>query len=95
MYNVDHLTVFGRDRISTFVPHEVSDEVRKSTISKPSGKVDLGIPPGFDLLSEDLQTLVEKTAGQKSVRLEKFSLTQVYYSASLTLRCEYEEDEQK
>jgi hypothetical protein len=37
--------------------------------------VDLGIPPGFDLLSEDLQTLVEKTAGQKSARLEKFSLT--------------------
>jgi hypothetical protein len=37
--------------------------------------VDLGIPPGFDLLSEDLQSYVEKTAGQKSGRLEKFSLT--------------------
>jgi hypothetical protein len=37
--------------------------------------VDLGIPPGFDLLSEDLQTLVEKSAGHKSGRLEKFSLT--------------------
>ncbi len=37
--------------------------------------VDLGIPPGFDLLSEDLQTYREKTAGQKSGRLEKFSLT--------------------
>jgi uncharacterized protein YfaS (alpha-2-macroglobulin family) len=37
--------------------------------------VDLGIPPGFDLLSEDLQTLVEKSASQKSGRLEKFSLT--------------------
>ena len=37
--------------------------------------VDLGIPPGFDLLSEDLQTFVEKTAGQKTGRLEKFSLT--------------------
>jgi uncharacterized protein YfaS (alpha-2-macroglobulin family) len=37
--------------------------------------VDLGIPPGFDLLSEDLQDLQEKTAGQKSGRLEKFSLT--------------------
>jgi uncharacterized protein YfaS (alpha-2-macroglobulin family) len=36
--------------------------------------VDLGIPPGFDLLSEDLQAYVEKSAGQKS-RLEKFSLT--------------------
>jgi alpha-2-macroglobulin-like protein len=37
--------------------------------------VDLGIPPGFDLLSEDLQALVEKTASQKAGRLEKFSLT--------------------
>jgi hypothetical protein len=37
--------------------------------------VDLGIPPGFDLLSEDLQTYVEKSAGLKSARLEKFSLT--------------------
>jgi uncharacterized protein YfaS (alpha-2-macroglobulin family) len=37
--------------------------------------VDLGIPPGFDLLSEDLQSLQEKTAGDKTGRLEKFSLT--------------------
>jgi uncharacterized protein YfaS (alpha-2-macroglobulin family) len=37
--------------------------------------VDLGIPPGFDLLSEDLQMYVEKTAGQKTARLEKFSMT--------------------
>jgi hypothetical protein len=37
--------------------------------------VDLGIPPGFDLLSEDLQTYVEKSAGQKSGRLEKFNMT--------------------
>ena len=37
--------------------------------------VDLGIPPGFDLLSEDLQDYHEKSAGQKSERLEKFSLT--------------------
>jgi hypothetical protein len=37
--------------------------------------VDLGIPPGFELLSEDLQSLQEKTAGEKSGRLEKFSLT--------------------
>jgi uncharacterized protein YfaS (alpha-2-macroglobulin family) len=37
--------------------------------------VDLGIPPGFDLLSEDLQAYQEKSAGQKSGRLEKFSLT--------------------
>jgi hypothetical protein len=37
--------------------------------------VDLGIPPGFDLLSEDLQTYREKSAGQRSGRLEKFNLT--------------------
>lgn len=37
--------------------------------------VDLGIPPGFDLLSEDLQAFQEKTAGHKGGRLEKFSLT--------------------
>jgi uncharacterized protein YfaS (alpha-2-macroglobulin family) len=37
--------------------------------------VDLGIPPGFDLLSEDLQSFQEKTVGQESGRLEKFSLT--------------------
>jgi hypothetical protein len=37
--------------------------------------VDLGIPPGFDLLSEDLQSLQEKTARAKAGRLEKFSLT--------------------
>jgi hypothetical protein len=37
--------------------------------------VDLGIPPGFDLLSEDLQAYREKTAGRKGGRLEKFSLT--------------------
>ena len=37
--------------------------------------VDLGIPPGFDLLSEDLQDMVQKTADAKSGRLEKFSMT--------------------
>jgi A-macroglobulin TED domain/Alpha-2-macroglobulin family/Carboxypeptidase regulatory-like domain/MG2 domain/A-macroglobulin receptor binding domain/Alpha-2-macroglobulin bait region domain len=37
--------------------------------------VDLGIPPGFDLLSEDLQSLQEKGAGANAGRLEKFSLT--------------------
>jgi hypothetical protein len=37
--------------------------------------VDLGIPPGFELQSEDLQSIVEKTAGRKSGRLEKFSMT--------------------
>ena len=37
--------------------------------------VDLGIPPGFDLLSEDLDSYREKSVGKKSGRLDKFSLT--------------------
>ena len=37
--------------------------------------VDLGIPPGFDVLSEDLQAFEEKSSGTTSGRLEKFSLT--------------------
>jgi hypothetical protein len=37
--------------------------------------VDLGIPPGFDLLSEDLQSYIEKSAGQKTGRLNKFTQT--------------------
>ncbi len=37
--------------------------------------VDLGIPPGFDLLSEDLQDYQNQSAGLKSGHLSKFSLT--------------------
>jgi uncharacterized protein YfaS (alpha-2-macroglobulin family) len=37
--------------------------------------VDLGIPPGFDLLTEDLEDYRTKSAGRKGGRLEKFSLT--------------------
>ena len=37
--------------------------------------VDLGIPPGFDLLTEDLQAYQEKSAVRKSGRMEKFNLT--------------------
>ncbi len=51
--------------------------------------VDLGIPPGFDLLSEDLQSYLEKSASQKSGRLEKFSLTAtqaILYFDSLAAR---------
>ena len=49
----------------------------RNNLSKTANMVmvDLGIPPGFDLLSEDLQSFQEKTAGQESGRLEKFSLT--------------------
>lgn len=37
--------------------------------------VDVGIPPGFDLLSEDLDDYRAQSAKRKSGRLEKFSLT--------------------
>jgi len=49
----------------------------KNNLSKPANMVmvDLGIPPGFDLLSEDLQSYQEKSANSKSGRLQKFSLT--------------------
>jgi hypothetical protein len=63
--------------------HLAQDDVATATatVTNNLGKsanmvmVDLGIPPGFDLLSEDLQSYVEKTAREKSARLEKFSLT--------------------
>lgn len=54
--------------------------------------VDLGIPPGFDLLSEDLQDYRAKTAGRKSGRLEKYSLTAtqaVLYFDSIAPRSEF------
>ena len=37
--------------------------------------VDLGIPPVFDLLNEDLQDYQEKSSHLRSGRLQKFSLT--------------------
>ncbi len=37
--------------------------------------VDLGIPPGFDLLSEDLEAFKDKSTGRSLGKLEKFSLT--------------------
>jgi uncharacterized protein YfaS (alpha-2-macroglobulin family) len=63
--------------------HLAQDDIATATaavrnnLSKSANMVmvDLGIPPGFDLLSEDLQEFVEKTAGQKGGRLEKYSLT--------------------
>jgi len=49
----------------------------KNNLAKAANMVmvDLGIPPGFDLLSEDLQNYQDKSTGRKSGRLEKFSLT--------------------
>lgn len=51
--------------------------VVKNNLNKAANMVmvDLGIPPGFELLSEDLQAYKEKTSGAKSGRLEKFSMT--------------------
>ena len=37
--------------------------------------VDLGIPPGFDLLSEDLDAYRDKGIGKNAGRLEKYTLT--------------------
>jgi hypothetical protein len=49
----------------------------KNNLNKTANMVmvDLGIPPGFDLLSEDLQDYQEKSAKVKSGHLSKFSLT--------------------
>jgi hypothetical protein len=49
----------------------------RNNLPKPANMVmvDLGIPPGFDLLTEDLQSYQEKSAALKSGRLQKFSLT--------------------
>jgi alpha-2-macroglobulin-like protein len=49
----------------------------RNNLSKAANMVmvDLGIPPGFDLLSEDLEAYVQKSAARSSGRLQKFSLT--------------------
>jgi hypothetical protein len=49
----------------------------KNNLTKVANMVmlDLGIPPGFDLLSEDLQNYQEKSLARKGGRLEKFNLT--------------------
>jgi hypothetical protein len=49
----------------------------KNNLNKTANMVmvDLGIPPGFDLLSEDLQTYQEKSGSLKSGHLSKFSQT--------------------
>jgi uncharacterized protein YfaS (alpha-2-macroglobulin family) len=49
----------------------------KNRLSKTANMVmvDLGIPPGFDLLTEDLDDYRSRSTGRKSGRLEKFNLT--------------------
>ncbi len=63
--------------------HLVQDDIATATATVRNNldktanmvMVDLGIPPGFDLLSEDLQDYQEKSASLKNGRLSKFSLT--------------------
>jgi hypothetical protein len=43
--------------------------------------VDLGIPPGFELLSDDLDTYLQKSAGGKGGYLEKYSMTAIQASS--------------
>ena len=49
----------------------------KSNLDKTANMVmvGLGIPPGFDLLTEDLQDYQQKSSSLKSGHLSKFSLT--------------------
>jgi uncharacterized protein YfaS (alpha-2-macroglobulin family) len=49
----------------------------KNHLSKTANMVmvDLGIPPGFELLTEDFDDYRNRSAGRKSGRLEKFTLT--------------------
>jgi alpha-2-macroglobulin-like protein len=63
--------------------HFVEDDVATATATvgnnlKESANmvmVDLGIPPGFELQTEDLQAYQEKSTGARNGKLEKFSLT--------------------
>ncbi len=72
--NID--VAYDRTRLAQDDIANVTATIRNN-LPKPANMVmvDLGIPPGFDLLSEDLQAYQEKSAGQKGGRLEKFSLT--------------------
>jgi uncharacterized protein YfaS (alpha-2-macroglobulin family) len=49
----------------------------KNNLSKTAKMVmvDLGIPPGFDLFTEDLESYSENSAGKPAGHLEKFTLT--------------------
>jgi len=73
----------GRIDVTYDRTHLAQDEIATATASIRNnlGKtanmvmVDLGIPPGFDILAEDLQDYLEKSASRKDGRLEKFRLT--------------------
>jgi uncharacterized protein YfaS (alpha-2-macroglobulin family) len=68
--------VYDRTRLAPDDIVTVSATV-KNNLNKTANMVmvDLGIPPGFELLSEDLQDFQEKSAHHKSGHLSKFSLT--------------------
>jgi len=64
-------TSLAQDDIAT------ASVIVKNNLEKAANMVmvDLGIPPGFDLLSEDLQDYQAASTGRKSGHLSKFSLT--------------------
>jgi uncharacterized protein YfaS (alpha-2-macroglobulin family) len=64
-------TSLAQDDIAT------ASVIVKNNLEKAANMVmvDLGIPPGFDLLSEDLQDYQAGSTGRKSGHLSKFSLT--------------------
>ncbi|MGP8246456.1 MAG: MG2 domain-containing protein [Bryobacteraceae bacterium] len=64
-------TRLGQDDVATVTATIKNNQGRAANMVM----VDLGIPPGFDLLSEDLQAYQEKSAGLKSGRMEKFNMT--------------------
>jgi hypothetical protein len=67
-YNKDHM---AQDDIAT-----ATATVRNNLAATANMvMIDLGIPPGFDLLTEDLQDYLEESATKHGGRLEKFSLT--------------------
>jgi hypothetical protein len=68
--NYDRTHIAQNDTVTATAT--VSNNLKKSANMV---MVDLGIPPGFELLSEDLEEYQEKSAGRKGGRLEKFNLT--------------------
>ena len=84
---------YGRTRLAQDQIVTATATVRNNlTTGANMVMVDLGIPPGFDLLSEDLQDYREKSAVLKSGRLEKYSVTPthaVLYLDSIPPRGEF------
>jgi uncharacterized protein YfaS (alpha-2-macroglobulin family) len=68
--------VYDRTRLA---PNDIVTAIAtvKNNLNKNANMVmvDLGIPPGFDLLSEDFEDFQEKSAHRNSGHLSKFNLT--------------------